>query len=243
VALARALLRDPAILLLDEPTSALDPTTEAEFNLTLRRAAAGRTVISVTHRLQSVVDADRIFVLEHGRLVQQGTHAELVQETAGVYASLWASQSGFSVSVGDQGLRAEVSPQRLAQVPLFGELSAEALGRLARQFAPEEIAADRVVIRQGDMGDRFYLVARGTLEVTQTDAEGVLNVLEDGDYFGEIALLQRAPRTATVRARTPCILLSLTSQHFEQLLAEESSVREAIERVASERGRAGTPQS
>jgi ATP-binding cassette subfamily B protein len=235
VALARAILRDPAILLLDEPTSALDPATEWEFNLTLRRVAAGRTVVSVTHRLQSVVDADRIFVLERGRLVQQGTHAELVEDAAGVYASLWTSQSGFSLASGDGALHADVSPERLAQVPLFGELSATALARLARRFAPEEIAADRVVIRQGDMGDRFYLVARGTLEVTQNDVPEVVNVLEDGDYFGEIALLRRAPRTATVRARTPCILLSLASQHFERLLAEESSVREAIERVAKAR--------
>src|SRR5262249_40458636 len=98
VALARAMVRDPAILLFDEPTSALDPPTEAEFNATLRRVAAGRTVVSVTHRLQTVQDADRIFVLDGGRLVQQGTHVELVRR-AGVYAALWASQSGFSVSV------------------------------------------------------------------------------------------------------------------------------------------------
>jgi CRP-like cAMP-binding protein len=76
---------------------------------------------------------------------------------------------------------------------------------------------------------------RGTLEVTQAGSDGVLNILEDGDYFGEIALLERRPRTATVRTRAPSILLSLASQHFERLLAEESSVREAIERVAKER--------
>src|SRR5262249_47971560 len=104
VALARAILRDPVILLLDAPTSAPDPATEAEFNLTLRHVAVGRTVVSVTHRLQSVVDADQIFVLEHGRLVQQGTHAELVQDAAGVYATLWANQSGFSVSMADNRL-------------------------------------------------------------------------------------------------------------------------------------------
>ena len=235
VALARAILRDPAILLLDEPTSALDPATEAEFNLTLRRVAAGRTVVSVTHRLQSVVDADQIFVLERGRLVQHGIHADLVQDVTGVYAGLWASQSGFSVSVAGDGLHAEVSAERLHRVPLFAELSEAALTLLALQFAPEQVPANRVVVSQGDVGDRFYLIVRGTLEVTQAGFEDVLNVLEDGDYFGEIALLERTPRTASVRARTPSILLSLASQHFERLLAEESSVREAIERVAKHR--------
>jgi ATP-binding cassette subfamily B protein len=136
--------------------------------------------------------------------------------------------------VGD-GLYAEVAPDRLRGVPLFAELSDSALEHLALQFAPEQVAANRVVVSQGDVGDRFYLIVRGTLEVTQAGSEGVLNILEDGDYFGEIALLERTPRTATVRARTPCILLSLASQHFERLLAEESSVREAIERVAKER--------
>ena len=174
-------------------------------------------------------------MLERGRLVQQGTHADLVQDTAGVYATLWASQSGFTVSTVGDGLYAEVAPDRLRHVPLFAELSASALERLALQFAPEQVPANRVVVSQGDVGDRFYLIVRGTLEVTQADSDGVLNILEDGDYFGEIALLERRPRTATVRARAPSILLSLASQHFERLLAEESSVREAIERVAKER--------
>jgi ATP-binding cassette subfamily B protein len=101
------------------------------------------------------------------------------------------------------------------------------------------VPAERVIVQEGDIGDRFYLIARGSVEITRSaasdGAEHVVNVLDDGDYFGEIALLERTPRTASVRARTPCILLSLASQHFEQLLAEESGVRAAIERVARDR--------
>jgi ATP-binding cassette, subfamily B, bacterial len=74
IAIARALIRDPAILLLDEATSALDHATEAAILATLRRAAAGRTVISVTHRLSSAVDADIVLVMAGGELVEAGGH-------------------------------------------------------------------------------------------------------------------------------------------------------------------------
>jgi ATP-binding cassette subfamily B protein len=93
VAIARAILRDPAILLLDEATSALDAHTEAEINATLERIAHGRTTINVTHRLSSVVNADRIYVFDRGKLLEQGTHVQLLQQ-GGLYAQLWHEQGG-----------------------------------------------------------------------------------------------------------------------------------------------------
>jgi ATP-binding cassette subfamily B protein len=88
LALARALVRDPAVLVLDEATSALDPATQAAFDATLARLAHGRTVIRVTHRLTDVMRADRIFVLDGGRLAEQGTHRELLARE-GTYHELW----------------------------------------------------------------------------------------------------------------------------------------------------------
>ena len=88
IALARALVRQPQILLLDEATSALDPQTEAAVNATLRQAATGRTVVSVTHRLSSVAHCDHILVMDRGLLVEQGRHEELLR-FGGVYFSLW----------------------------------------------------------------------------------------------------------------------------------------------------------
>src|SRR5207244_5735196 len=78
LAIARAIVRDPAILVLDEATSALDPATEAAISATLARVAEGRTTISVTHRLSSAAGADRIFVLEGGDLVESGDHQKLI---------------------------------------------------------------------------------------------------------------------------------------------------------------------
>jgi ATP-binding cassette, subfamily B, bacterial len=95
VAIARAVVRDPKILLLDEPTSALDQTTEAAILKTLRRVGRGRTMIFVTHRLTTVADFDEIVVLNEGRMVQRGPHAELVAKS-GLYRQLWRNQERSS---------------------------------------------------------------------------------------------------------------------------------------------------
>jgi ATP-binding cassette subfamily B protein len=99
VAITRAVLRNPAILLLDEATSALDPATEHAINLTLERIARGRTMISVTHRLRPVVNVDRIFLFDHGKLAEEGRHEDLLR-AGGIYAKMWQKQSGVQVRGG-----------------------------------------------------------------------------------------------------------------------------------------------
>ena len=93
IALARAILRDPAVLVLDEATSAVDNDTEAAIQRSLRRVTVGRTTLVVAHRLSTVRHADRIWVLDAGRVVETGSHDELV-ERGGPYAQLWAIQTG-----------------------------------------------------------------------------------------------------------------------------------------------------
>jgi ATP-binding cassette subfamily B protein len=92
VGIARTLLKDPPILLLDEATSALDSETERSIQAELRAMSRGRTVITIAHRLSTVVDADRIVVLEAGRIAEEGTHDELLRR-GGRYASMWARQA------------------------------------------------------------------------------------------------------------------------------------------------------
>ena len=91
ISIARAILRDPKILILDEATSALDMETEAAITATIDKLAQGRTVIFVTHRLRSIMNSDCIYVLEQGQLAEQGTHQELLSRQ-GAYQRLWQTQ-------------------------------------------------------------------------------------------------------------------------------------------------------
>ncbi|MDG6078105.1 ABC transporter ATP-binding protein/permease [Erythrobacter litoralis] len=91
VAIARTLVKDPPILVLDEATSALDSRTEQDILRTLRRVSEHRTTLAIAHRLSTIADADRILVLENGRLAESGTHLDLLRRR-GLYADMWARQ-------------------------------------------------------------------------------------------------------------------------------------------------------
>jgi ATP-binding cassette subfamily B protein len=93
VSIARAVLKNPPVLILDEATSSVDNETEALIQRSLEKIAVGRTTIVIAHRLSTVRNADRIFVFERGQLVEQGRHDELIA-TDGIYARLWGVQTG-----------------------------------------------------------------------------------------------------------------------------------------------------
>jgi len=235
IGIARAVLRDPEILIMDEATSALDPATEAAVNATLQSVSQGRTTIAVTHRIASVVHCDHIFVFDEGCLMEQGRHKELLARH-GVYARLWEKQSGFAVSA--DGDSATVRPSRLRQMPILNSLGDELLAELAGLFATEHRAEGREVLREGDPGDRFYIVVRGRAAVLKRTPSGAylqLSVLEDGDHFGEIALLRNVPRTATVRTLTPCMFLTLTRSQFLGALEKAFDIKAVISQLMAQR--------
>jgi ATP-binding cassette subfamily B protein len=91
IALARAFLRQAPIIILDEPTSAMDPWAEADWLKRFRTIAKGKTTILITHRFTTASHADRIFVMQHGKIVESGSHAELIH-AAGQYAQSWNAQ-------------------------------------------------------------------------------------------------------------------------------------------------------
>jgi ATP-binding cassette, subfamily B, bacterial len=234
VAIARAMLRDPALLVLDEATSALDPATEAAINATLDRLAVGRMVVLVTHRLATARSADRIVVLEAGRVAEQGSHEQLLARR-GLYAELLEKQSGIEVSA--DGRQARLDPARLAAVPIFAELPAAAREAIASRLGVELYDAGQTVFYEGDPGDRFFVIARGKVAVVAGSGPGerCLAVLADGDFFGELALLPGAPRAASTRTLQPTVLLALPKRDFERLLEEHPEVRAAVAHAAAQR--------
>jgi ATP-binding cassette subfamily B protein len=109
VALARAILRDAPILLLDEATSALDSESEILVQEALWRLMEGRTALVVAHRLSTVAGMDRLVVLDRGRIVEQGTHQQLLDRD-GAYAKLWRHQSGGFLNDTEAGAGADPGP-------------------------------------------------------------------------------------------------------------------------------------
>ena len=103
IALARVFIKNAPILILDEATSALDSAVEAEIQTALTRVMRDKTVIAIAHRLSTIAEMDRIVVIENGRIVEDGTHAELLKAGA-LYATLWNRQSGgFIGDLEDEG--------------------------------------------------------------------------------------------------------------------------------------------
>jgi MFS family permease len=132
-------------------------------------------------------------------------------------------------------LDAEAAPTRqqvlVGAVPIFAPLSLAAKERLAAKLLPLEVAAGETVIRAGDVGDRFYVVAEGDLEIVNTLGPHARR----GDFFGEIALLRDVPRTATVRATEPSQLYALERDDFLAAVTGHSAVRAAGEAVVEQR--------
>jgi ATP-binding cassette subfamily B multidrug efflux pump len=101
VAIARVMLKDAPVLILDEATSALDSDIEAAIQENLQGLMAGKTVVAIAHRLSTIAAMDRLIVMDKGRIVETGKHAELIKKPGGLYARLWARQSGGFLALGE----------------------------------------------------------------------------------------------------------------------------------------------
>ena len=110
-----------------------------------------------------------------------------------------------------------VAAHEFSRIPLLSSLPGEQLGVLGKRMARETVQPGQTLVRQGDEGERFYVVLSGLLEVTQ-EGRGNIGLLRPGDYFGEVALAMRMPRTASVRAVTPATVASCDQATFDELI-------------------------
>ena len=206
IAVARALVNRPKIILADEPTAALDKDS-GRIVVNLLKAHAkeqGGTIILVTHDNRVLDIADRIVTMVDGRMAS-------------------------SVNVGEATFISEF----LKKCPVFREQTPGELTDISQKMAREEVAAGDVIIRQGDAGDKFYLIREGKVEVIVKDDQGerVVATLETGNVFGEQALLKDQPRNATVRALENTDLYTLSKENFLAALRSSPSFENQLLRV------------
>jgi putative peptide zinc metalloprotease protein len=125
----------------------------------------------------------------------------------------------------------------LRGMPIFDELGSQALDLLAARLQPETFKAGEVVFREGEAGDRFYIIESGQLLVTQSvnGQEVEISRRRPGEYVGEIALLQNRPRTATIAAAVDSTLLGLQAEHFHELVSGHLQLGQALSRAGTRR--------
>jgi putative ABC transport system ATP-binding protein len=210
VAIVRGLVHQPQLILADEPTAALDEKSGREVVTIFQELARQRrtTILMVTHDNRILDVADRIITMVQGRIKS-------------------------NVVVRESSLVCEF----LVQCPIFTRLTPRTLTEVADQVIPEKHPAGAVIVRQGDPGDKFYIVKRGSVEVIVDDgaARRTVATLGKGDFFGEAALLTGAPRNATVVAKEDLEVYTLGKEPFQAVLQASASFEEELRKALFER--------
>jgi putative ABC transport system ATP-binding protein len=211
VAIARALANRPQLILADEPTAALDEHSGRDAVNLLKKLAQdeGCTSLIVTHDNRILDVADRIVSMANGRIKSN----VLVQEAIEIC-------------------------EFLKQCDVFSHLTPGTLTNIAEEMEMESHPAGTVIIRQGDEGDKFYLIKKGVVDVIVNQGqedEAMVATLGKGQFFGEAALLTGAPRNATVVARQEVEFYTLDKPHFRAAIAASEPFRKELEKILFQR--------
>jgi putative ABC transport system ATP-binding protein len=206
VAIARGLAHKPKIILADEPTAALDEKSGREVVTLFQELVRTEncTIIMVTHDNRILDVADRIVNLVDGHIRSN----VLVKESALICEFLQAC-------------------------PVFAKLTPKTLSETADRMTLEKFAAGAVITRQGDPGDKFYVIRSGSVDIMVDSGAGPKQVasLCKGDFFGEAALLTGAPRNATVVAKEPLEVYSLGNDDFQAVIRASASFQEELRKA------------
>jgi putative ABC transport system ATP-binding protein len=206
VAVARGMVHRPKVILADEPTAALDEaSSETVLKLFQQRAEEqGCTVLVVTHDRTLDKFADRIIHVDRGRI-----------------------KSNVLMAVAEEICRF------MRNVPVLAELSAERMTEVAYNVALEKYPAGAVVFRQGEPGDKVYIIRSGSVDVVREEAAGprTIATLDKGKIFGEMALLNDEPRNASVVAAEDLEVYSLDREHFQQVLETSPTFEEELRQI------------
>ena len=210
VAIARGLVHKPKLVLADEPTAALDEKSGRDVVTLFQQLVRQErcTILMVTHDNRILDVADRIVNMVDGRIKSN----VLVEESSTICEFL----RGCSV---------------------FADLTPRTLTEVADQMVLEKHSAGSVVIRQGDPGDKFYLIKQGTVDVIvgQGASARTVATLGRGEFFGEVALLTGEPRNANVVTKEASEFYTLDKEHFQAVIAASASFQEELRKALFER--------
>ena len=206
VAVARGLANKPKLVLADEPTAALDKESGRIVVDLLKKLTIEEksTVVIVTHDNRILDAADRIINIIDGHIVSN----VLVNESIMI--------CGF-----------------LSECSVFKSLSTQIISETAQEMVKESYPKETVLFKQGDMGDKFYLIRQGVVEIIKDDT--LIRTQKKGDFFGEMALLTGEPRSATVVAKEDLTLYSLTKDKFRNVMEKSDSFKEQLLKVFFQR--------
>ncbi len=199
VAIARALANRPKLILADEPTAALDAESGQDVIKLMQQLVREEraSIMIVTHDNRILEAADRIVNMVDGKIKSN----VLVEESVALCLFL-------------------------SRCEAFAKLTPDMLTKVAEKMVKERFQAGDVIIRQGDEGDKFYLIRRGAVEVSVDGT--VIDTMKEGDFFGEISLLTGKPRNATVRALERVETYSLDKANFQEAIASSDSLKQQI---------------
>jgi putative ABC transport system ATP-binding protein len=209
VAVARALANHPRLILADEPTAALDKHSgELVVSLLKKLARTGSTILVVTHDPRVVDQGDRVVNMKEGRIASD------IRVDKTVRICLF-----------------------LQKVPLFSGLTPARLVEVAENMKEEAHPPETYLIRQGEVGDKFYLIKKGNVEVFIDDGNTthLTATLGEGEVFGEVALLEDKPRNATVITKDAVEVYTLDEPGFHQAVAASEPMREELIKVFCQR--------
>lgn len=201
VAIARGLVHKPRLVLADEPTAALDEQSgRAVVELFKKMAKEEQvSIVIVTHDNRILDVADRIINLVDGRIRSD----VLVQEAA-------------------------IISQMLARCEIFHHLTPRSLTEMADQLEAEQLPEGTRVIREGDPGDKFYLIRQGTVSVRRGSDDVEVAQLREGDSFGETALLTGQPRNASIVTLTDTTFYSMSQEKFDYVVRQRATFEDEI---------------